>query len=32
MVPLTASDEIIEEGFTIFEAALADAIAETAAA
>ncbi|ARE39258.1 Gamma-aminobutyrate:alpha-ketoglutarate aminotransferase [Rhodovulum sp. P5] len=32
MVPLTASDEIIEEGFAIFEAALADAIAETAAA
>ena len=31
MVPLTASDEIIEEGLTIFEAALADAVAETAA-
>ncbi|WP_078059080.1 4-aminobutyrate--2-oxoglutarate transaminase [Tropicimonas marinistellae] len=27
MVPLTASDAIIEEGMTIFEAALADAIA-----
>ena len=27
MVPLTASDEIIEEGLEIFEAALADAIA-----
>jgi len=27
MVPLTASDEIIEEGLTIFEAALADAVA-----
>jgi 4-aminobutyrate aminotransferase/(S)-3-amino-2-methylpropionate transaminase len=27
MVPLTASDEIIEEGLAIFEAALADAIA-----
>jgi 4-aminobutyrate aminotransferase/(S)-3-amino-2-methylpropionate transaminase len=26
MVPLTASDEIIEEGLTIFEAALADAL------
>ena len=31
MVPLTASDEIIEEGLEIFEAALADAIAEMAA-
>ena len=31
MVPLTASDEIIEEGLAIFEAALADAVAETAA-
>lgn len=31
MVPLTASDEIIEEGLTIFEAALCDAIAELAA-
>ena len=31
MVPLTASDEIIEEGLYIFEAALADAVAETAA-
>ncbi|WP_298844716.1 4-aminobutyrate--2-oxoglutarate transaminase [uncultured Roseobacter sp.] len=30
MVPLTASDEIIEEGLAIFEAALADAVAETA--
>jgi 4-aminobutyrate aminotransferase/(S)-3-amino-2-methylpropionate transaminase len=29
MVPLTASDEIIEEGLAIFEAALADAVAET---
>ena len=29
MVPLTASDEIIDEGMTIFEAALADAIADT---
>ena len=28
MVPLTASDEIIEEGLAIFEAALADAVAE----
>lgn len=28
MVPLTASDDIIEEGLAIFEAALADAIAE----
>jgi 4-aminobutyrate aminotransferase/(S)-3-amino-2-methylpropionate transaminase len=28
MVPLTASDEIIEEGLTIFEAALKDAIAD----
>lgn len=28
MVPLTASDDIIEEGIAIFEAALADAIAE----
>jgi 4-aminobutyrate aminotransferase/(S)-3-amino-2-methylpropionate transaminase len=27
MVPLTASDAIIEEGLAIFEAALADAIA-----
>jgi 4-aminobutyrate aminotransferase/(S)-3-amino-2-methylpropionate transaminase len=27
MVPLTASDEIIEEGLSIFEAALADAVA-----
>ena len=31
MVPLTASDEIIEEGLAIFEAALADAVAETTA-
>jgi 4-aminobutyrate aminotransferase/(S)-3-amino-2-methylpropionate transaminase len=29
MVPLTASDEIIEEGLAIFEAALVDAVAET---
>ncbi|SMC65996.1 4-aminobutyrate--2-oxoglutarate transaminase [Primorskyibacter flagellatus] len=29
MVPLTASDDIIEEGLAIFEAALSDAIAET---
>ena len=29
MVPLTASDEIIEEGLAIFEAALAAAIADT---
>ncbi len=29
MVPLTASDAIIDEGLAIFEAALADAIAET---
>lgn len=28
MVPLTASDEIVEEGLQIFEAALADAVAE----
>ncbi|WP_187429556.1 5-aminovalerate aminotransferase DavT [Roseobacter fucihabitans] len=28
MVPLTASDEIIDEGLAIFEAALADAIAQ----
>lgn len=28
MVPLTASDEILDEGLTIFEAALADAIAQ----
>jgi 4-aminobutyrate aminotransferase/(S)-3-amino-2-methylpropionate transaminase len=28
MVPLTASDEIIEEGLNIFEAALSDAVAE----
>lgn len=28
MVPLTASDALIEEGLTIFEAALADAMAE----
>jgi 4-aminobutyrate aminotransferase/(S)-3-amino-2-methylpropionate transaminase len=28
MVPLTASDEIIDEGLSIFEAALADAVAE----
>ena len=27
MVPLTASDAILEEGLTIFEAALADAMA-----
>lgn len=27
MVPLTASDAIIEEGLSLFEAALADAIA-----
>jgi len=32
MVPLTASDAIIDEGMAIFEAALADAVAETAAA
>lgn len=31
MVPLTASDEIVDEGLVIFEAALADAIAEQAA-
>lgn len=31
MVPLTASDAIIEEGLAIFEAALADAIAEETA-
>lgn len=31
MVPLTASDEIIDEGLAIFEAALADAVAEQAA-
>jgi 4-aminobutyrate aminotransferase/(S)-3-amino-2-methylpropionate transaminase len=31
MVPLTASDAIIEEGLAIFEAALADAVAELAA-
>lgn len=31
MVPLTASDEIIAEGLAIFEAALADAMAEQAA-
>ncbi|WP_300019631.1 4-aminobutyrate--2-oxoglutarate transaminase [uncultured Roseobacter sp.] len=31
MVPLTASDEIIAEGMAIFEAALADAVAEQAA-
>ncbi|WP_424926913.1 4-aminobutyrate--2-oxoglutarate transaminase [Amaricoccus tamworthensis] len=31
MVPLTASDEIIEEAMTIFEAALADAVAEQTA-
>ena len=31
MVPLTASDAIIEEGITIFEAALASAIAEQSA-
>ncbi|WP_300063436.1 4-aminobutyrate--2-oxoglutarate transaminase [uncultured Roseobacter sp.] len=31
MVPLTASDEIIAEGLAIFEAALADAVAEQAA-
>ncbi len=31
MVPLTASDEIIAEGLAIFEAALADAVAERAA-
>ena len=31
MVPLTASDAVIEEGLAIFEAALADAMAETAA-
>lgn len=31
MVPLTASDEIIAEGIAIFEAALADAVAEQAA-
>jgi 4-aminobutyrate aminotransferase/(S)-3-amino-2-methylpropionate transaminase len=28
MVPLTASDAIIEEGLTLFEAAVADAIAK----
>ncbi|AXI48339.1 4-aminobutyrate--2-oxoglutarate transaminase [Sulfitobacter sp. SK012] len=28
MVPLTASDEIVEEGLAIFEAALAEAVAE----
>lgn len=31
MVPLTASDEIIEEAMTVFEAALADAVAEQTA-
>ncbi|RVT82195.1 4-aminobutyrate--2-oxoglutarate transaminase [Rhodobacteraceae bacterium CCMM004] len=31
MVPLTASDAVIEEGLAIFEAALADAVAEDAA-
>ncbi|MGC3940205.1 4-aminobutyrate--2-oxoglutarate transaminase [Roseobacter sp. EG26] len=31
MVPLTASDEIIEEGLAIFEASLADAVAELSA-
>lgn len=31
MVPLTASDDIIEEGLSIFEAALAEAVAEQAA-
>lgn len=31
MVPLTASDEIIAEGMAIFEAALADAVAEQSA-
>ena len=31
MVPLTASDAIIDEGLAIFEAALADAIAAEAA-
>ncbi|MEM9637097.1 MAG: 4-aminobutyrate--2-oxoglutarate transaminase [Pseudomonadota bacterium] len=31
MVPLTASDEIIAEGMAIFEAALAEAVAEQAA-
>ncbi len=31
MVPLTASDSIIDEGLTLFEAALADAVAERAA-
>jgi len=31
MVPLTASDEIVNEGLAIFEAALADAVAEHAA-
>ena len=31
MVPLTASDQIVEEGLAIFEAALAEAVAETAA-
>ncbi|MFK7878470.1 4-aminobutyrate--2-oxoglutarate transaminase [Roseobacter sp.] len=30
MVPLTASDEIVDEGIAIFEAALADAIADQA--
>jgi 4-aminobutyrate aminotransferase/(S)-3-amino-2-methylpropionate transaminase len=28
MVPLTASDAVIDEGLAIFEAALADAVAE----
>jgi len=32
MVPLTASDAIIDEGLSIFEAALADAVSETGAA
>ena len=31
MVPLTASDDIIEEGLSIFEAALSEAVAEQAA-
>jgi 4-aminobutyrate aminotransferase/(S)-3-amino-2-methylpropionate transaminase len=30
MVPLTASDAIVEEGLAIFEAAVAEAIAEEA--
>jgi len=30
MVPLTASEEIVDEGLAIFEEALAAAVAETA--